>query len=181
MVLVLHCELKSPIDFFFPKEQMLTFLSIYSNAITLGRYCEPVSFVVVFLLIFLHNLPGDSNEESMFKNTGSRGRSQDGRGIGQGDHFLPYKFTKRTIQRRANFTKHLLITSWGPQVPRKAAHCLRKEVGQNINDKKKDQRARDGDLSQEGSLNRGSFQTPGSLHRLAWIVNLFKLIYQIVR
>ena len=111
MVLVLHCELKSPIDFFFPKEQMLTFLSIYSNAITLGRYCEPVSFVVVFLLIFLHNLPEDSNEESMFKNTGSRGRSQDGRGIGQGDHFLPYKFTKRTIQRRANFTKHLLITS----------------------------------------------------------------------
>ena len=59
-------------------------------------------------------------------------------------------------------------------MPRKAAHCLQKEVGQNIKDKKRDthtkkkerererdKRARDGDLSREGSLNRGSFQTPG--------------------
>ena len=28
-----------------------------------------------------------------------RGRSEDGRGIGQGDHFLPYKFIERTIER----------------------------------------------------------------------------------
>ena len=90
------------------------------------------------------------------------GRSQDGRGIGQGDHFLPYKFIKRTIERRANFTKQLLITSWGHQVPRKAAHCLQKEVGQNIKDKNRDKRAKDGDPSREGSLNRGSFQTPGN-------------------
>ena len=47
-------------------------------------------------------------------------------------------------------------------MPRKAAHCLRKEVGQNIKDKKRDKRARDGDPSREGSLNRGSFQTPGN-------------------
>ena len=26
-------------------------------------------------------------------------KSQDGRGIGWGDHFLPYKFIERTIQR----------------------------------------------------------------------------------
>ena len=39
------------------------------------------------------------------------GRSQDGGGIGRGDHFLPCKFTKRTIEHRANFTKHLLIAS----------------------------------------------------------------------
>ena len=90
------------------------------------------------------------------------GRSQDGGGIGRGDHFLPCKFTKRTIEHRANFTKHLLIASWGHQAPRKAAHCLRKEVGQNIKDKKRDKRARDGDPSREGSLNRGSFQTPGN-------------------
>ena len=38
-------------------------------------------------------------------------RSQDGRGIGQGDHFLPYKFIERTIECRANFTKQFLITS----------------------------------------------------------------------
>ena len=47
-------------------------------------------------------------------------------------------------------------------MPRKAAHCLLKEVGQTIKDKKRDNRARDGDPSQEGSLNRGSFQTPGN-------------------
>ena len=45
---------------------------------------------------------------------------------------------------------------------RKAAHCLRKEVGQNIKDKKRDKRAKDGDPSWEGSLNRGSLQTPGN-------------------
>ena len=28
-----------------------------------------------------------------------RGRSQDGGGIGWGDHFLSYKFIKRTIER----------------------------------------------------------------------------------
>ena len=47
-------------------------------------------------------------------------------------------------------------------MPRKANHCLRREVGQNIKGKKGDKRARDGDLSLEGSLNRGSFQSPGN-------------------
>ena len=47
-------------------------------------------------------------------------------------------------------------------MPRKADHCRRKEVGQNIKDKKRDKRARDGDPSQEGSRNRESFQTPGN-------------------
>ena len=58
--------------------------------------------------------------------------SQDGGGIGLGDHFHPYKFMERTIERRANFTKQLLIASRGHQAPRKAAHSLRREVGQNI-------------------------------------------------
>ena len=96
-----------------------------------------------------------------FKNH-SLGRSQDAGGIRWGDHFLPYRFIKRTIECWANFTKQLLIASWGHQVPRKAAHCLRKEVGQNIKDKKRDKRARHRDPSREGSLNRGSFQTPGN-------------------
>ena len=47
-------------------------------------------------------------------------------------------------------------------MPRKAAHSLPKEVGQNMKDKKRDKRVRNGDPSQEGSLNRGSFQTPGN-------------------
>ena len=45
----------------------------------------------------------------------------------------------------------LLNTGGGHQVPRKAAHCLRKVVGQNIKDKKRDKRVRDGDLSRGGS------------------------------
>ena len=38
------------------------------------------------------------------------------------------------------------------QASRKAAHCLQKEVGQNVKDKKRDKKVRDGDLSWEGSL-----------------------------
>ena len=80
------------------------------------------------------------------------GRTQNGRGIGRGDHFLPYKFIKRTTEHWANFTKQLLIPSWGHQVTRKAAHGIQKEIGQNIKDKKRDKRARDRDPSQEGVL-----------------------------
>ena len=45
-------------------------------------------------------------------------------------------------------------------MPRKADHCLRKEVGKNIKDKKGDKRGREGAYSQEGSLKKRSFQTP---------------------
>ena len=80
-----------------------------------------------------------------------------------GDHFLPHKFIERTFERRANSTEQLLNAGRGHQAPRKAAHCLRKEVGQSIKDKKRDKRGRDGDPSQEGSLKKErSFQTPGN-------------------
>ena len=55
---------------------------------------------------------------------------KDGGGIGRGDHFLFYKFIERTTERGTKFTKQLLIASSGHQAPRKAAHCLRREVGQ---------------------------------------------------
>ena len=46
---------------------------------------------------------------------------------------------------------------------RQPAHCLQKEVGQNIKDKKRDKRGKDRDLSREGSLKKErSFQTPGN-------------------
>ena len=54
------------------------------------------------------------------------------------------------------------MASRGHQVPRKATHCLRMEVGQNIKDKKGDKRVRDRDPTWERSLNRGSFQSPGN-------------------
>ena len=50
--------------------------------------------------------------------------------------------------------KQLLNVGREHQPPRKAAHCLRKEVGQNIKDKKRDKRVRDGDPSREGSRER---------------------------
>ena len=43
----------------------------------------------------------------------------------------------------------------GHQAFRKAAECLQKKVGQNIKDKKRDKRVRDGDLSWGGSRERG--------------------------
>ena len=58
------------------------------------------------------------------------GRSQDGGGIRRGDHFLFYKFIERTTERWTKSTKQLLIASGGHQAPRKAAHCLQREVGQ---------------------------------------------------
>ena len=43
-----------------------------------------------------------------------------------------YKFIKRTTERWTKFTKQLLIASSGHQVPRKAAHCLRREGKKNL-------------------------------------------------
>ena len=51
--------------------------------------------------------------------------------------------------------QQLLNTGRGHQAPRKAAHCLGKEVGQNTEDKKRDKRVRDRDPSQGGSDKRG--------------------------
>ena len=114
---------------------------------------------------------GGKNKTIMYILKCKEGGAKMVRGIGWGDHFLPHKFIERTFERWANYTKQLLIVSRGYQVHRKAAHCLCfcflahclwKEVGQNIKDKKRDKRVRDGEPSWEGSLNRGSFQTPGN-------------------
>ena len=77
--------------------------------------------------------------------------SQDGKGLGQGDHFLSNKFIKRLFEWLATSTKQLLNSGGGHQAPRKAAHSLWKEVGQNIKDKIRDKRVRDKDPSWGGS------------------------------
>ena len=47
--------------------------------------------------------------------------------------------------------------------PEKAAHCLQKEVGKNVTDKKRGKRGRDRDPSWEASLKKErSYQTPGN-------------------
>ena len=76
-----------------------------------------------------------------------------------GDHFLPHKFIERAFEHQANSTKQLLNVGRGHQAPKKAAHCLQKDIGQNIKDKKRDKRVRDRDPTRGGSLR--SFQTPG--------------------
>ena len=58
-----------------------------------------------------------------------------------------------------NSTKQLLNTGRGHQAPRRAGHCLQKEVEQNIKDKKRDKRVRDGDLSWGGSCEGGEVFT----------------------
>ena len=45
----------------------------------------------------------------------------------------------------------------------KKTHCLQKELGKNIKDKKRDKRGKDGAPSWEGSLKKErSFETPGN-------------------
>ena len=76
---------------------------------------------------------------------------------------MPPQIHQRTFEHGVNSTKQLLNASRGHQTPRKVAHCLRKEVGKNIKDKKRDKRGRDGAPSWEGSLKKEkSFQTPGN-------------------
>ena len=140
-----------PSLFFLPIDQVKT----YSNKLDMNA--EGKSFDLVDM-----NAEGKSFLAlSLSTKKRYTGRSQDGRGTGRGDHLLPYKFIERTFGRWAYCTKQLLTTSRGHQAPRKAAHHLLKESGKDIKDKKRDKRARDGDLSWEGSRNRGSFRTPG--------------------
>ena len=61
------------------------------------------------------------------------------------------------IPQKIKKQKHhkLLNAGRGHQVPRKAAHSLQKEVGQNIKDKKREKRVRDSDLSWGGGHEGG--------------------------
>ena len=83
-----------------------------------------------------------------------RGRSQDGGGVGWGEHSLPHKYIKRAFKRRVNSIKQLLNAGRGHQAPRKAIQLFEKEVGKNMKDKKRDKRGRDGIPSREGSLKK---------------------------
>ena len=70
---------------------------------------------------------------------------------GTGNQFLLHKFIKRLFYCWATSTKQLLNACRGHQAPRKAAHSLRKEAGQNIRDKKRDRNIRYEDPCQGGS------------------------------
>ena len=64
-------------------------------------------------------------------------------------------FIEQSFEHSATSTEQILNAGTGHQPPRNAAHCLRKKVGQNIKDKRKDKRVREGDPSWGGSREGG--------------------------
>ena len=80
---------------------------------------------------------------------------ENGGGIEWGDHFSPTNSSKDHLNAEQISQNNILNTGRGHQAPRKAAHCLQKVVGQNIKDKKRDKRVKEGDPSWGGSLKRG--------------------------
>ena len=75
----------------------------------------------------------------------------------------PKWFIKRSLECWATSTKQLMNAGRGHQAPRKAAHSLQKEVGQNIKDKKRDKELGTETCPREGVMGRRrSFQTPGN-------------------
>jgi len=65
--------------------------------------------------------PGLSIDQKCFM-----GRSQDGGGVGWGEHFLPHKFIKRTFKHQVNSTKQLLNAGRGHQASRKATQVFKR-------------------------------------------------------
>ena len=113
--------------------------------------------VILFLNCFHTVLFGNKSVSTVHIVAGKGGMRcqfpspEDGGGIGWGDHCLPCKFIKRSFECWPTSTKQLLNAGREHQAPRKAPPSLQKEVEQNIKNEKRDKRARDGDLSQEGS------------------------------
>ena len=84
--------------------------------------------------------------------------------------FVPTNLSKDHLNT-ANSTKHLLNAGRGHQAPRKAARCLQKKVGQNIEDKKRDKRVRDRD-PREGVIKEEKYpNTRKPSHR--WVCGEF--------
>ena len=115
---------------------------------TISSKCK--IFFIYYLrlnMVMLYYLPFLVNFFAYTKVDKLRQQSQDGRKIGQGDNFIPYKLIKRSFECWATSTKQLLNADRGHQAPRKTAQFLWKEVWQNIKDKNRNKRFRDADLS----------------------------------
>ena len=93
------------------------------------------------------------NPTGTFKSSRFEGRSQDGGGVGLGEHFLPHKFIKRAFKRRVNSTIQLMNAARGHQAPRKEPNSWK--VGRKkYKRQKKDKRGREGFPSREDSLKK---------------------------
>ena len=81
-----------------------------------------------------------TNLDSMLKSRDIGERSQDGGGVGRGEHFLPHKFIKRAFKLSSKFHKTTSECRQRTSGTQKSDPTLRKEVGKNIKDKKKRQK-----------------------------------------
>ena len=98
-----------------------------SLSLSLYIYIYTHIYIRIYIYIFLNKTKFSSGSD--FKNILSNsplpgGRSQDGGGVGWGEHFLPYKFVKRAFKSQVNSTKQLLNAGRGHKAPRKAAQVL---------------------------------------------------------
>ena len=96
---------------------MLTLISgtVYLNSIPWGKKQEHIlqnSSVKQETIFQMNHIQFQDNRQR---------RSQDGRGIGRGDHFLFYKFIERTTEWWTKFTKQLLIVSSGTSGAQKSS------------------------------------------------------------
>ena len=75
-------------------------------------------------------------------------RSQDGGGLGLGEHFLPHQFIKRAFKRRVNSTIQLMNAARGHQAPRKEPNSWK--VGRKKYKRQKKRQKREGGISVPG-------------------------------
>ena len=84
----------------------------------------------------------------------------------------PSQIHQKNVSTLSNFAKQLLNAGRGHQAPRKADHCLQKQVGKNIKDEKRDKGGREGPPSREGKLKKRGFQTPENTLTAESVVSL---------
>src|SRR5574338_296922 len=105
--------------FILSKNQLLVLLIFAMVSFVSFAFISALIFKISFLLLTLGFFI--SSFSSCFR---CRVRSQDGGGVGRGEHFLPHKFIKRAFKHRVNSTKQLLNAGRGHQAPRKATQLF---------------------------------------------------------
>ena len=101
------------------------------------------------LQYFLQSVKKKSQEEAVLRWWRNR----------TGDHFLPDKFIKRSFECWATSTKQFLNADGEYQAPRKAAHSLQKEVGQNIKENREEKKELESETRpKEGVVKEEKFQ-----------------------
>ena len=99
-----------------------------------------------------------TNLDSMLKSRDIGERSQDGGGVGRGEHFLPHKFIKRAFKLSSKFHKTTSECRQRTSGTQKSDPTLRKEVGKKYKrQKKKTKEGGTGFRPRKGVLKREKF------------------------